>query len=133
MIYKDLKIYGTPWTKSFKGINKHCKAFTCDTEDELREKFNLIPDDTDILISHGPPYGVLDEVQRYKHHENCGSVALREALDRVKPKINVFGHIHEKGSRTVVYKHRGPNTLCINASIVDESYHPRDEIITMEI
>ena len=131
--YNGLFIYGTPWTMTFRGMNKHCKAFTCDTEDKMREKFGLIPDNTDILISHSPPYGVLDEVQKYKHSENCGSVALREALDRVKPAVNVFGHIHEKGGRSVVYKHLGPNTYCINASVVDESYQPRDEIITLEI
>ena len=58
---------------------------------------------------------------------------MREALDRVKPAINVFGHIHEKGGRTVVYKHLGPNTLCINASVVDEKYELRNEIMTLEI
>src|ERR1700687_3179512 len=52
--FEGLKIWGTPWTKTFLGMNPRCKAFTCDTEEELAEKYQMIPEDTDILISHGP-------------------------------------------------------------------------------
>lgn len=124
--FEGLKMWGTPWTKTFPGMNPKCKAFTCDTEEQLAEKFALIPNDIDILISHGPPYGILDEVQDYESGKviNTGSMALRDALDRVKPEYLIFGHIHEHGGKSLVYKHQGPNTLCVNASYVNEKYKP---------
>src|SRR5260370_12302474 len=48
---KTIKVWGSPWTKTFEGMNPKCKAFTCDTEEELAEKWKLIPEDTDILIT----------------------------------------------------------------------------------
>lgn len=141
--FEGLKFFGTPWTKTFPGINPMCCAFTCDTEEELYDKFVQIPDDIDILISHGPMYGILDEVMdmsvgfenEYKRH--CGSTALREAVDRVKPKLFVFGHIHEQGGKQVIYKHGGygdeNNTLCVNASYVNEYYQPVNKVMRIEL
>src|ERR1700677_3825121 len=68
--FEGLKIWGSPWTLTFEGMNPHCKAFTVDTEDELAEKWAMIPDDVDILITHSPRYGVLD----YIHNYNTGVV-----------------------------------------------------------
>lgn len=63
--FEGLKIWGTPWTSSFKGINPKCTAFImpfgCDTEQHLKYKWDLIPDDTDILITHSPPFGIYDK------------------------------------------------------------------------
>jgi Icc-related predicted phosphoesterase len=60
---------------------------------ELESKWNQIPDDTDVLITHGPPYGYGDCV----HHDY--NVGCRDLLDtvkfRVKPQYHIFGHIHE--------------------------------------
>lgn len=118
---QTFKIWGSPWTKTFPGINPKCKAFTVDTEEELAEKFALIPDDTDILIAHGPMAQHLDQnIDGY----HCGSWALRDTVARVKPKLFVFGHIHECGGQELMFKHQGPNTWCINASIVNERYEP---------
>jgi len=119
--FEGLKIWGTPWTKTFPGINPKCCAFTCDTEEELDIKFSLIPDDTDILISHGPFLHILD--QNYDGYA-CGSPALRDAVDRVKPKLFICGHIHEQGGNQLMYKHSGPNTWCVNCSYVNERYNP---------
>lgn len=118
---KTFKIWGTPWTKTFKGMNPKCKSFTCDTEEELEEKFSLIPNDTDILISHGPMLHVLDQnIDGY----SCGSYTLREEVERIMPMIFVCGHIHEQGGQMLLYKHYGPNTICVNASYMDEKYKP---------
>lgn len=120
-IFEGLKIWGSPWTKTFEGMNPHCKAFTCDTEEELAEKWALIPDDIDILITHSPMLHMLDQNRDGCH---CGSYTLRNAVDRVKPKLFIFGHIHECGGQQMMYKHQGPNTWCVNASYVDENYRP---------
>ncbi len=128
--FEGLHIWGTPWTKTFEGMNPKCKAFTCDTEEELDEKWALIPDDTDILISHGPFWGLLDE-----NDEGiaCGSRALRDAVDRVQPRLFICGHIHEQGSNQLIYKHSGPNTWCINCSHVNERYQPVNKPVRITI
>lgn len=117
--FEGLKIWGSPWTKTFPGINPKCKAFTVDTEEELAEKWKLIPDDIDILITHGPPYGVLDKTDRGKH---VGSKTLFQDWDGGL-KLHVFSHIHEaygedKGNTSIFSYHY------INCSHVNERYQP---------
>ena len=68
--FEGLKIWGSPWTLKFPGMNPHCMAFTCDTEEELAEKWALIPSDTNILITHGPSWGLHDT---NFDREGCGS------------------------------------------------------------
>lgn len=100
-VRKKFKIWGSPWTLWFEGINPLCTAFTVKTEAELAEKWALIPDDIDILVTHSPPFGILDEVHRYSSKRRCaehahvGSISLEHELKRIKPKLHVFGHIHE--------------------------------------
>jgi len=119
--FQGLKIWGSPWTKSFSGMNPHCKAFTCDTDEDLEKKWELFPDDIDILITHSPPYGYFDYVIR---NHNCGSVSLRNhVMNRIKPKLHVFGHIHEWGGRILDTN----ITKFVNASHVNEYYEPVNE------
>lgn len=121
--YEGLKIWGSPWTKTFPGMNPHCKAFTVDTEEELAEKWALIPDDIDILVTHSPPYGILDGIEGEDIDDVIwtGSPTLRHhVLSRIKPKIHAFGHIHANGGKMVDLV----TTKFINASYVDESYEP---------
>lgn len=99
-----LKIWGSPWQKRF-----HDWAFNLDEED-LIKKWALIPDDTDVLLLHSPPYGIGD-VSSYGN-EHIGSPGLLKRIEEIKPKLVVFGHNHE-GYGTYQL---GP-TLLINASI----------------
>lgn len=124
--YEGLKIWGTPWTLTFPGMNPDCKAFTVNTEDKLREKYAACPDDIDIIISHGPPYGILD---LSKNEDRCGSLALRELMFRVKPKYLICGHIHECGGKSIDLV----STICINASIMNEYYQPVNKPYRIEI
>lgn len=140
--FEGLKIWGSPWTKRFEGMNPHCMAFTVDTEEELAEKWKLIPEDTDILVTHGPPYSFLDTVEdihsgRIKH---VGSTALTQkcyGLGGSFPFIHVFGHIHEHGSQMLeVGKgllNRTHSTFFINASLVNENYEPVNKPIRIEL
>lgn len=130
---RKLKIWGSPWTKTFPGINPLCKAFTMDTEDELDEKWALIPDDVDILITHGPAYGILDKNISGEH---CGSRSLDgywekhldDHLERVKPTLHIFGHIHEDYG----IDHVG-SIICVNASLVNERYQPVNKPVRIEL
>lgn len=119
---RTLKIWGSPWTKTFPGMNPKCKAFTVDTEEELASKFSLIPDDIDILITHSPPYGIFDETDR---DECVGSTELIKQMFKVKPKLMVFGHIHEQGGKSIDLA----STICVNASHVNEHYQPVNKAV----
>lgn len=127
--FEALKIWGSPWTLTFEGMNPHCKAFTVDTEGELAEKWALIPDNVDILVTHCPPYGMLDQVMRenYEHgiawdeFESTGSHSLGLKIAKINPKLVVFGHIHEHGAKTIQGK---GGCILVNASHVNERYEP---------
>lgn len=115
--FEGVKLWGSPWTKSFFGIHPKCKAFTCQNDFELSKKWELIPDDTNIVITHMPPFGILDKVAR--SNEYVGSNSLRNHLmDRVKPSYSIFGHIHENGNKKL---NTGITTF-INASLMNEDY-----------
>lgn len=134
----DLNIWGTPWTPWFEGVNPKCKAFMR-SESAIGKKFNLIPEDTDILVSHGPPNSCLDSVHDMWDGSvrNCGSHSLREAVDRVKPKYHVFGHIHEHGGKRLRYKWMmegaRPDCQMMNVSHVDENYKPKNGATRIEL
>lgn len=132
-IDKKIKIWGMPWTPPF--MDWHFMA-----EPELmQEKVNLIPDDVDILITHGPPFGILDECPsafgggKIRSH---GCPLLRAKLEQSKSMLHVFGHIHEAAGQTIFKRpgHGSENhTLCINAAIMDGKYRPRNKPITVEL
>lgn len=107
-----IKIWGSPYSPEFMGW-----AFSLKTPKDSVDLWQQIPDDTDILMTHGPPHGIQDECSNGFH---AGDAALlKEVKERVKPKYHLFGHIHEAYGATVI----GPTTF-INASICTLKYYP---------
>lgn len=117
--FEGLKMWGSPWTKTFRGMNPHCKAFTFDTEQELREKWALIPEEVDLLVTHSPPYGIRDVVVEGHQMKSVGSTTLLSRILAVQPKVVVFGHIHEGYGQEEV-----GGIVYANASHVNERYRP---------
>lgn len=132
---KLLKIWGSPWSPLFPGVNPKCKAFM--TQDEhLYDKWMMIPQDTDILITHCPAYGTLD----YRELEDgtryhMGSKTLEAWIKYVgRPRFHVFGHIHAGyGVAEDYVTHNHAMMQSINCSHVDEYYKPVNKPITFEI
>jgi Icc-related predicted phosphoesterase len=81
-----LRIWGTPVTPMQNG------AFALSSAKARKRLYDQIPDDIDVLISHGPPFGILDSEPKFGLQEGCHE--LLEAVLRVHPKLHVFGHIH---------------------------------------
>jgi Icc-related predicted phosphoesterase len=124
---RTFKIWGSPWTLRFKGMNPHCMAFTCETEEELAEKWALIPDDVDILVTHSPPHGCY--LDQNRKGNMLGSISLRDRIWKLNLKLHIFGHIHEGyGVRPLI----GPPN-CVNASHVNERYEPVNKPIRIEL
>lgn len=126
--FEGLKIWGSPWTSRFEGMNPSCMAFTCDTEEELEKKWALIPDDVDILVTHSPPNGISDMVKDSWEGRiaNVGSKKLLHRVKKIKPKLHVFGHVHEGYGIDTLEWGLDPNkqTIFVNASHVNEYYQP---------
>ena len=84
---EGLKFYGSPWQPEFLNL-----AFNLPRGESLRRKWAMIPHDTDVLITHGPPHGIGDKTFDGRH-VGCEELLLR--VKEVKPRIHVFGHVHE--------------------------------------
>lgn len=121
---RTIKIWGSPWTKTFEGMNPHCMAFTVDTEEELEEKWKLIPDDIDILITHSPSFGNYDWVKNDDGiiGPSVGSVSLWMKMLSMVPnlKLHITGHIHEAYGHSI----HANGIHLVNASHVNEHYEP---------
>jgi Icc-related predicted phosphoesterase len=116
-----VKIYGSPWQPEF-----HNWAFNLPKNGlELAQKWNDIPDDTDILVTHGPAFGYLDKIMG--QYDNLGCELLTKRIKTIKPKIHVCGHIHS--GRNIVFD---DGTLYINASVLDEQYQYTQKPITID-
>lgn len=116
-------IWGSPVTPTFGGW-----AFMKDRGDEISEVWKQIPDNTDILITHGPPLGVLDLTPPRYGSINAGCYDLKKAVNRIKPKLHVFGHIHNGYGQLEM-----DGTIFVNASICDEQYHPFNKPILVDL
>jgi Icc-related predicted phosphoesterase len=118
-----VKIYGSPWQPEFYNW-----AFNLPRNGwELEQKWKDIPEDTDILITHGPPQGRLDTSGPPWNQPNLGCELLRVRVDELKPKIHVFGHIHGSAG----HKEYG-GTHFINASILNEDYVQVNDGVTFD-
>lgn len=124
---EGLKIYGSPWQPRF-----YDWAFNLMRGREIAEKWKMIPNDIDILITHGPPNGILDEVPRKWGIENTGCEELRRRVDEIawfgKLKLHIFGHIHCGYGQTQI-----DNIKYVNASNCDEQYNPSQPPIVVDL
>ncbi len=118
---KTINIYGSPWQPEFCnwGFNLPRNG------SELKEKWDNIPENTDILITHGPPHGILDVMEYDPRH--LGDELLRTRVDELKPKIHVFGHIHSGYGYAYIN-----GTHFINAAVLNEEYNFENKPLTVD-
>lgn len=128
IVVDGLKIYGTPWQPFF-----HFWSFNepeqYKNEEFLTEKFSQIPNDTDILLSHAPPYGYLDYSPDDGIH--IGSKALLKRVEEIKPKLHVFGHCHHRN--LPIETINDGKTILVNASYLDNNYKSNGSRYLLEI
>ena len=120
-----IKIWGSPQTPEFCDWAFNCwrteKEYALDKIDEVYQKgykfigtyWDMIPSDTDILVTHGPPFGILDQCPN-----SVGCQLLFDKVLKISPTYHIFGHIHEgSGSLKLI------DTTFINASVLDGRYN----------
>ena len=127
---EGLKFYGSPHQPAF------CNwAFNLPRGEALREKWALIPMDTQVLLTHSPPMGILDYFEKFNGQkceyelEHVGCADLYNRVMELKDlKLHTFGHIHYSHGQFKI-----GDTTFINASICTEEYRPTNAPITVEL
>jgi len=127
-----LKIWGSPISPWFHNwaFNRLRDTAHMDDYDEpyadvnkyIKLHWDMIPMDSDIIVTHSPPYGhgdLLAHKFRRDNETRVGCVDLMNRILEVKPKVSIFGHIHEGYGVT-----ENEHTKLINASCLNENYKP---------
>ena len=116
---EGLKIWGSP-------IQPWFYNWACNRErgEDIRKHWELIPADTDILITHGPAKGIPDMTMR---GEEVGCVDLLEKILEIQPRYHICGHIHESYG---IEKQK--NSTFINASVLNLRYELVNPPIELE-
>ena len=104
-----LKVWGSPTTPLLG------EAFGVVSDTDRAKLYSRIPADTDVLVTHGPPYGILDQAPGAEYHAGCQQ--LLAAVRRIKPMLHIFGHVHA-GYGTF----STPDTLFVNAALPGKDY-----------
>lgn len=128
LIIDGVKFYGSPWTPTFFEW-----AFMKDRGPAIRAVWNKIPTDTNVLITHGPPHGILDKTVIWGDMAGCEE--LRDVVVNHLPnlKLHVFGHIHEGYGQWMDMSAREKAICFVNASLCNEAYSPINKPIVVEI
>ena len=130
VVIKGLKFWGSPITPTFFNW-----AFMADRGAEIKQFWDMIPNDTDILLTHGPCNYVLDYVEYSREFVGCKD--LLEAVKRVKPIVHAFGHIHCAYGRDsmICETENGKHYKIefINAALCGEDYKLTNKPITIEV
>ena len=118
---RPIKIYGSPWQPEFYNW-----AFNLPRGgNEMFEKWNMIPDDTDVLITHGPAENVRDFVP---NGQIVGCGMLRHRIETIRPALHVCGHIHHAYGASLIN-----DIMYVNASICTEKYVPSNKPIVIDL
>jgi len=125
VVINGVKFYGSPWQPEF-----YDWAFNLPKGEQLQAKWDMIPEDTDVLITHGPPENILDYVVSGNVSKHCGCPNLADTVLTKLPilKLHIFGHIHY--SAGVLIKNR---KLFVNAATLNEQYTVAQKPIRLEI
>lgn len=119
---EGLRFWGSPVQPTFNDW-----AFNVDRGNSIRRYWEMIPAETDVLVTHGPPFGVLDQGGPTTPHLGCEELA--KVVRRVAPKLHIFGHIHGG------YGCFGPDngTTFVNASIVTRKHMDFNEPYVVDV
>jgi len=118
---EGIKIWGSPITPWFFDW-----AFNRERGEEIAKYWDMIPEDTDILVTHGPPFNFGDLTERDQQHVGCAD--LLAAVQKINPRYHIFGHIHEAQG---IYK--TPKTTFINASVLNLKYEMVNEPVSVMV
>ncbi len=130
---EGIKFWGSPFTPSFNGMRSGLTFYT-NSDQECKDIWRGMPSNADVILTHGPPLGILDQVDDLNEYgqpaiRNCGDGMLASKIIKNKPKYHAFGHIHEGyGTFRALY-----GTIFINGSSVNYKYDLVNKPIVVDI
>ena len=119
VVIEGRTFYGSPWSREFNNW-----AFNL-PEDKLKEKFSLIPEKVDVLITHAPPFSVCD---KDIFGNNLGEKSLLEKVKTIEFKYHIFGHIHQGYGKRIINK-----KTYLNVSLVNDRYRLVNQPVVVKI
>lgn len=126
-----LRFWGSPWQPEFGNW-----AFNLPRGSrELASKWDLIPDDTQVLVTHGPPAMILDQTAGFdgERPESVGCGSMRKRVDQLKRlKLHLFGHIHHSYGQAT-FMDEGQPVHFVNGSVCNERYNPTNAPIVVDL
>lgn len=120
VIVDGFKVYGSPWQPEFRSW-----AFNLPRGKPLADVWARIPSDTEVLVTHSPPDSVMDMAPG-DVHVGCADLAV--AVSEIKPRLHVFGHIHECYGTKVIGE-----TMFVNAASCNGGYEPVNTPIVIDL
>ena len=124
---EGIKFWGSPQQPEFFNW-----AFNLPRGNPLRKHWELIPGDTDVLITHGPAYGSVDRCPNfadpYGNWVSVGDKDLAKKIRQIEPAVHVCGHVHASYGHSII-----GTTTYINASICNEGYFAVNKPIAFNI
>lgn len=120
-----INFYGSPISPTFGSW-----YFMADRGAAIQRYWNEIPQNTNILITHTPPYGILDGIPNFltSKIENIGCFDLLKTISIINPRIHIFGHAHAGYGQK-----EQQGTIFINAALMNEDYQLVNSPITIDI
>lgn len=116
---EGIDFYGVPWVPNLQRWAFHANDMT------LHKKYQKVPEKTDVVISHGPPFMIADLSSPRFGSMHCGHNAVNKMLERVQPTVCVSGHIHEShGLYSIPYA----NTTVASVAIKDDNNEPAYDV-----
>lgn len=120
-----VRVYGSPWQPEF------CNwAFNLPRGAALKEKWDMIPNGIDVLLTHSPPFGICDKLDEWGSapgtHVGCEELLV--AVKRIRPQFHLFGHIHCEYGTT-----REEGIIFMNGSTCTERYKPKNPPIEFAV
>ena len=125
---EGFKFYGEPRSREFFNW-----GWSYNPGQEAEEVWAKLPEDIDVLVTHGPPHGCCDFIPTIDLHTlkpvgHQGCISLRRAIEEKKPRYVVCGHIHEGYGTSLINE-----TTVINAAIMNKNYVPVNDPVTFEL
>ena len=107
-----IHVWGSPYQPAFNNW-----AFNAERGEVIKKHWDKIPHGVDLLITHGPAHGILDQSKNHPDADHLGCEELAKCIKRIKPRVHAAGHIHGGYG---LHAHDG--ILSVNASVMNENY-----------
>lgn len=124
-VFEGIKFYGSPYSPSF---HKQYWAFNADRGGEIKKIWNIIPNDTHVLLTHSPQYNILDDVKEFANvnedpHVGCKDLANIIKNKLIDLKLHCFGHIHDNYGIMLHNVSNNRRILSSNGAILTNRYN----------